>query len=123
MDRSVDAVVARAREVLEPVLASLGFSIASEHHSPEAFGSTHTEYRRRDHRVELAWDGKDRWLWLKVAPTGSNGMAVPHSWKDLEGTLRMVPEGRFLQPGPDADARAQQLAHALRQFFHRDPAI
>lgn len=123
MDRPIDPVVLQARAVLEPTLERLGFAIASEYYGPEAFGSINTEYRRRGHRVELAWDGKDRWLWLKVAPSGSNGMAVPQSWQDLEAALGMIPDGRFLQPGPSAAARVKQLEAALKQFFRLAPAI
>lgn len=124
MDRQVDPVVDHARAVLEPLLERLGFTIATEHYGPEAFGSVHTEYRRRTHRLVLVWDGKDRWLWLKVAPSSPvNGMAAPQSWQDLEGALGVVPYGKVLRVGPLAEARVTQLAAAVRRYFHLDAAI
>jgi hypothetical protein len=123
MNRELDPVVSRARDVLEPILDRLGFALASECYSPDAFGSVNTEYRRRGHRLELVWDGKDRWLWFKVAPSGSNGVVSPESWRDLEGELRLIPEGQFIQPGLSAETRINQLASALQQFFHLGPAI
>jgi hypothetical protein len=123
MNRDVDPVVARAREVLEPLLDQLGFTLASELHNPGAFGSVNTEYRRRGHRIELTWDGKDRWLWLKVAPTGANGVVRPGAWQDLEAALGDVPSVQVLRPGPVTEARLERLAAAVRRFFRLDAAI
>jgi len=66
MDRSVDAVVARARELLEPLLEEHGYRLAAEYFAPAAFGSVHSDYGSQTHRLEMAWDGKDRWLWFRI---------------------------------------------------------
>src|SRR5256885_1439124 len=116
MDRSVDPVVARAREVLEPLLERRGYSLTAEYFGPAAFGSVNSEYGNRTHRIELAWDGRDRWLWLKVARVERDGHRVPLQWKDLEGVLGLSPTSQWLQLGSLAEERIQSLASALETF-------
>ncbi len=124
MDRSVSPVVVRAREVLEPILERLGFSLAAEYIGPEAFGSAHSEYKSRSHRVELAWDGKDHWLWIKVAQVVVNGRMVPLQYQDLGRVLGWAPSRiHWIEPGPVAEERIQQLASGLTTFFDSDAAI
>jgi hypothetical protein len=123
MDRSVDAVVIRARELLEPLLEQHGYRLTAEYFSPAAFGSVHSEYGSQTHRLEMAWDGKDRWLWLKVGRVERDGRRIPLQWQDLETALRLKPKGQRLEAGLVADDRIQALTVALRTFFDRADAI
>lgn len=123
MDRSVDIVVTRAREKLEPLLSRRGYSLRAEYLSPAAFGSVHSEYGNRTHRIELAWDGKDRWLWLKVGRVEKDGEPVPLRWQDLESVLGLTAAGQWLRAGVVADERIRSLAGALQTFLDHDPAI
>lgn len=123
MDRSVDPVVARAREVLEPILEQRGYKLSAEYFGLAAFGSVNSEYASRTHRLELAWDGKDRWLWFKVGRVDRDGRRVPLQWQDLEVALGLEAKGQCLEVGPVADTRIRALASALMTFFDREAAI
>jgi hypothetical protein len=123
MDRSVDPVVARAREVLEPLLERHGYKLTAEYFGPAAFGAVNSEYGSRTHRLELAWDGKDRWLWFKVGRVERDGRRIPLEWQDLESALGLSPNGQRLEIGGVAEGRIQALALALESFFHRAAAI
>ena len=124
MNRDLDTVFLQARTALEPLLESKGFSIYGESHYPGSFGSAEAEYQRRGLRIRLTWDGKDRWLWLQVAPKDSNRLAKPSEWKDLEVELGApaIAVG-VLRPGALAARRIQELVAHAREFLNGDPAV
>jgi len=118
MDRTLDPVYELARTRLEAILDPQGFRLASEYHMPEAFGSAETEYRRRGLRVRLTWDGKDRWLWLQVAPTAEKNVhPLPGMWRDLEAAIDVTPTGAYLREDAVVEHRIQELEHALRSYL------
>ena len=119
MDRSLDSVYEAARSQLEPLLASAGFRLACETHIPEAFGSAEAEYKRRDLRIRLTWDGKDRWLWCKVASVSGDAHPPPGSWRDLEAAVNMLPSTAHLRSGPLTEKRIREIKDALCTYLAR----
>ena len=118
MDRTLDATYLRARDRLEAILDDQGFRLASEYHMPEAFGSAEAEYKRRGLRVRLTWDGKDRWLWFKVAPAPETAVHPhPSTWRDLEIQIDAAPTGAYLRDDTVVERRIQELERALRAYL------
>ena len=119
MDRTLDPTYQRARDRLEAILDAQGFRLASENHLPEAFGSAEAEYKRRGLRVQLTWDGRDRWLWLKVAPVqeSPNTRSHPSTWRDLETVVNAVPVGAYLQGDAIVERRIKELERALKAYL------
>jgi hypothetical protein len=114
----------QAREALEPLLESKGFSIYGESHYPGSFGSGETEYQRRGLRIRLVWDGRDRWLWIQVAPKDGNRLAGPGDWKDMETALGAIAHAvGVLRPGALADQRVQELVSHAREFLDSEAAV
>ena len=117
MDRALDPVYLQARAALETILAHAGYQLASECHHPDAFGSAEAEYRGRNERLRLTWDGKDRWLGLAAAPSrGSSYHPGPSDWRPLEPKQTTAPS-QFLRLGAVTDQRVAQLEEALRQHL------
>ena len=124
MNRDLDPVFLQARGALEPLLASKGFSVYGESHHPGSFGDAETEYQRRGLRIRLTWDGKDRWIWLQVAPKDGNRLAKPGEWKDLEIVLGAPATAvGMLRLGTVADRRVEELVAHAREFLDGDPAV
>jgi hypothetical protein len=118
MDRALDPTYEQARTKLEAVLDEFGFQLASEYYLREAFGSAEAEYKRRGLRVQLTWDGKDRWLWFKVAPAPeTNVHPLPSSWRDLEAAVGAKPTGAYLRDEAVVERRVQELEQALRTYL------
>lgn len=118
MDRTLDPTYQRARDRLEAILDGQGFRLASESHAADAFGGAEAEYRRRGLRLRLTWDGKDRWLWPRVAPAPeSNGHPAPTAWRDLEREIDAVPAAALLREEAVVERRIQELERALRAYL------
>ena len=120
--RDLDPVFQAALDALEPILFASGLKLASEWHSPEAFGSAETEYARRGLRVRLTWDGKDRWLWVQYARPEGNAMARREAYRDLEAERNDLPTYSPRLTGAIADERIRQLADRLTTFLDRGHA-
>ncbi len=116
MEIPCDPVMELALKRLEPILSSAGYRLASARVDPEAFGSALAEYKRREHRLRIVWDGKDQWLWLQVSNTGPR-LPRETDWRDLETTVGRTPKGVRLRVGGYAEARMEELEVALRDFL------
>ncbi len=111
-----DPVMELALARLEPILSSAGYRLASARIVPEAFGSALTEYKTRQHRLRIVWDGKDQWLWLQVSGTGPR-MPRETDWRDLETMVGRMPKGVRLRVGGHAEARMEALEAALGDYL------
>jgi hypothetical protein len=117
LNRELNPVYEQARNRIEAVLAQYGFVLAAESHVPAAFGSAEAEYRRRGLWLRLTWDGKDRWLWIKVAPVPGAAHPLPSAWRDLEAIVGAPAAGAYLTPGSVAEQRIATLEGALREYL------
>jgi hypothetical protein len=100
-----------ARRLFDPLLASFGFALATEHSDHESFGSSWAEYRRRGLRFRLVWDGKDGLLLAQVAD--QDGQLRTSEWQDLEQLV----QGRIASA--DAARRPERVTYlsALTKQF------
>ena len=113
--RNLDPVFRTALERLEPVLYKHGLSVAAECHYPEAFGSAYVEYTRRNLRLRLMWDGRDRWLWAQYVRPEGNAHAPSESYLALETELPV--EGAQRLSEALAGRRVEELAQRLDAFL------
>ena len=119
-----DPVYQYARRVLEPFLAERGFTLAAECHYPEAFGSAHADYRRRGLRLQLIWDGKDRWLWMTYAVQRENIHPQLADFRDLEASQsESLGPIHVIREGPLMEQRVAHLRAKLVAFLDRAPAV
>ena len=119
-----DIVFRRAREVLEPILSSKGFTLAAEYHYPEVFGSAQADYKRKGLRLQLVWDGKDRWLWMTYAAPEGNRYPRPEEYRSLEPvSASPVTSAIVLREGEIAERRIAALAERLTAFLDRERAV
>jgi hypothetical protein len=119
-----DIVYRRAREILEPILAGRGLALAAECHYPESFGSAQADYKRKGLRVQLIWDGKDRWLWMTYAALEGNRYPRSDEYQSLEplNDAAATPS-TVLREGEAAERRIASLAERLTVFLDRDRAV
>ncbi len=124
MNRDLNPVFAKARGALETLLDARGFSIYGESHYPGAFGSADVEYQGQDLRLQLVWDGKDRWLWVRVVVKNGSRQPRTEDWKDV-GTVLGQPATSLgmLAPGPLADRRIDELVSHTTAFLDRGAAV
>ena len=101
------AFFSSARHEIEPILASVGFCLATLHYDPEAFGSSYTEYTRRGGRFRLVWDGKEEALYGVVR--GDVG-----EWQDVEAAMPTPTRPFDKDTSPERLAR---LAAAVQSFY------
>jgi hypothetical protein len=115
MARPSNAVWAQCLATIEPILASLGFSLFEETIHRGAFGSCITLYERSDMAVRLVWDGKENWIDASYATRDRNNR---HIWNELQA-LNVAPpssnvHAHVLRPGRVADEYIHNLGAAIR---------
>ncbi len=115
MNRQLAPVFQSIRDALEAELLTHGFHLASETIHYDAFGSGSAEYARRGMRVELTYDGKDRWAWVTYAAQPTPAFLDPMTYRDLDagqpGSPTYAPS---LRSPRQAAERAAQLISRLR---------
>jgi hypothetical protein len=115
MERQISPVFQTIRDALETELMTHGFRLASETIHYDAFGSGSAEYSRRGMRVQLTYDGKDRWAWVTYAPQPTTAFSDPTTYRDLDaGQPGMPTYAPSLSSTSQAAQRAEQLIARLR---------
>jgi hypothetical protein len=115
MDRQLAPVFRTIRDALEVELAANGFRLASETLHYELFGSGSAEYTRRGMRVQLTYDGKDRWAWVTYAAQPTGAFPHPTTYRDLDADQPDTPTyAPSLGTTEQAAERAAQLIARLR---------
>lgn len=115
MDRQLAPVFQSIRDAVETELAAHGFRLASETVHYEAFGSGSAEYTRRGMRVQLTYDGRDRWAWITYAAQPTGAFPHPTTYRDLDAGQPDAPTYAPILSTPEqAEARAAQLIARLR---------
>lgn len=84
MQRDLDPILRALLEILEPELLALGFGLEAEAYHHAAFGSANLEYARRGARLQLTWDGKDRWAWMNLAQQPTSAFPRPDTYGNLD---------------------------------------
>jgi hypothetical protein len=115
MDRGQDPVWTQCLQRIEPMLAAVGFRLASESAHYSSFGSAVVEYENARARIEVVWDGRDRWIDVRVARS-----TRPHTWDAFEALPveppQSNPRAHVLRPGVIADEYIENIVRALQAF-------
>ena len=115
MQRQLSPVFQTIRDALETELTTHGFRLASETIHYDAFGSGSAEYARRGMRVQLTYDGKDRWAWVSYAAQPTDAIPHPATYSDLDAGQPSTPLYAPSLSSPfQAAERAAQLIARLR---------
>jgi hypothetical protein len=115
MDRKLPPVFQTIRDAVEAELAAHAFRLASETIHYATFGSASAEYTRRGMRVQLTYDGRDRWAWITYAAQPTGAFAHVTTYRDLDADQPDMPTYATSLSSPEqAAARAAQLIGRLR---------
>lgn len=117
MDRGQNPVWQQCLSVVEPVLDSLGFTLAAESHLYSSFGSASANYERSDMRIELFWDGRENWIDAHYATRNRNER---HLWGERQRLSVEPPptniRAHVLRPGVVTDEYVANLVSAVRKL-------
>ena len=117
MNRDQNPVWRQYLSVVEPILDSLGFTLAVESNLYSSFGSASTEYERSDMRIELFWDGRENWIDAHYATRNRNER---HLWSERQPIVIEPPptniQAHVLRPGIVADEYIANLVSAVQKL-------
>jgi len=117
MYREKNPVWKQCLATVEPMLESIGFSLASETNHYAAFGSASVEYVRSDMRVQLGWDGKESWITAVYEKRDRNERHIRGEQRTLEiAAPASNPARNALAVGRVADEFIAHLTSALHRI-------
>ncbi len=104
----------RASDRLKPIVVAHGFRLASVERERGKQGHAFAEFYRREMRLRLVWEGRERVLWVEAAR--QSGSQVVSRWWDVEWSLA----GEPLPLDRDtSDDRIARLADAVMLYLDR----
>lgn len=104
----------RANDRLKPIVVAHGFRLVSVDRERGKEGHAFAEFFRRELRLRLVWEGRERALWVEAARQA--GTQVVSRWWDVEWSLA----GERLPLNRDtSDDRIERLADAVTLYLDR----